>query len=965
MMIIQFLLIGIAQTKDIDKENGRLYGEIAYYRRWSEDENRKRPDKDVLDKDCFNDYDGDLIVVPRGVEDLYYLNNEEIGIDNDNVYIIDAVNSMIYKVSGYTVKNVDVHSLAMYKEVTCGNADIRFASAEVTGGGDNVKYAGEEYYKDKDGNYIDENGNIVDEEHKVKNPYGFKIITDSSNDNIYKLYNNGELYGKGIKGIGLQTSDDEMNKIDSTVFQKLKLPSEIKSSKKIITGNKTIYVIDNNGDLWAWGDNSSNKLGLTSEQQIEYTGREAIKLNLYGHKVYSVFDSINNLFVVTEDDKLYAAGYNDKGALGTGDKITVDGFVEIKIDYSIDLKRIFQIISSTSSTMIWYNNAPSNIEERSDQWAGYNRFFFTGQCDEALGGINNGKPIKYVKFQEVFDGNDGENIGKQVKYCKIGTATVALLTDGRLVQTGDGRGRITDNGLGGGTFNLFGQREEALNKKFQKFWYGTGSKKTLIALTEDNEIWGVSSCNTEIFGEKERDWKLDKLELPFEANELSDIQITGRNIFYLLNDGRIFASGDSRFMGMGENIPSGNYSCMLINGNDGSFPVVETLYGGNSNLGELEKGNCDNQCCNEESNVFVGKDGNLYMTYNSDLIFRNDTLEKNWVLVASNVEDFDPKGPAYIDKDGDLYVAGENSDILGLGYETSTSVKKFTKVSDEKILGKAKKVQVTSNNLYVLSKDGILYGTGLFEKASASTYPGWSEKENHKTFVEILRDIEYISMNGNDKIAITSGGKAYGWGKNYGGLTGQKTEDQITPAEYLLDSKIQSDELQNNILDLKVVDWKRGCIITRTGKLFIAGNQSYATYTGGFTGVSNKFVEYTYKLNELPSDEKIVGGAYRSAMDTIVVTNKGRLFGYGRANLMGINRTDENYVQMQELGINNVSSVSAGNGWYIAVKKDGTVWGTGKNTYGILGRWSGTDRNKPNSRYLTAFEWVECPELEL
>ncbi len=51
--------------------------------------------------------------------------------------------------------------------------------------------------------------------------------------------------------------------------------------------------------------------------------------------------------------------------------------------------------------------------------------------------------------------------------------------------------------------------------------------------------------------------------------------------------------------------------------------------------------------------------------------------------------------------------------------------------------------------------------------------------------------------------------------------------------------------------------------------------------------------------------------------------------------------------------------------YFIAIKNDGTVYGTGSNKYGILGRWIGIDRKTPNSRYKTAFEWVECTELEI
>ena len=115
---------GIVQLKDIE-ENGRLYGEISYYRRWSE--TGTIPDISVeLNVEDFNGvYDGDLNIIPRGVEDLYYVDNEKLGIEGNKIYIMDTLNGMIYSMSGYTVKNVDVHSLAMYRALV--NRNQRFS----------------------------------------------------------------------------------------------------------------------------------------------------------------------------------------------------------------------------------------------------------------------------------------------------------------------------------------------------------------------------------------------------------------------------------------------------------------------------------------------------------------------------------------------------------------------------------------------------------------------------------------------------------------------------------------------------------------------------------------------------------------------------------------------------------------------------------------------------------------------
>ncbi len=420
---------GIVQSKDIDG-NGRLYGEIAYYRRWAESETGEKPDVSIkLDTEDFNKkFNGDIAYIPRGVEDLYYLDNGKLGLEEEKRYIIDLETGIIYALSGYTVENVDVHSLPMYKAVANGVTTApKFAQAEVSGSGDNLAYAGQEYLKDKQGNYVDENGNIVDEEHKVKNPNGFKIILDSASDNVYKLYNNGDLYGKGIKGISLQTSDEKMNAVDDTKYQKFKLPSEITSSKKIITGEfGTIYIIDDSGNLWALGSNDSNKLGLTQTQLEEYTGREPIKLNILGEKAYNVFDSGYNLFVITESNKLLAAGNNDAGQLGLGHKDKVNEFNEVHINYQLNLKKVFQITSGSSDgAMIWYND--SEAEERTDEWIKNNRFFWTGYSRWGFGGINCGKPTQYTEFKEIWDGNDGENIKSKIRYGCLRSFTMGSL----------------------------------------------------------------------------------------------------------------------------------------------------------------------------------------------------------------------------------------------------------------------------------------------------------------------------------------------------------------------------------------------------------------------------------------------------------------------------------------------------------------------------------------------------------
>ena len=347
------------------EEHKRLMGEVGYYRMWSS--TGERPSIDVKsDEDTFKAAgSAEIIFYPAGVQDLYYLNNEELGLEKEKKYIIDVQNSMIYSLEGGKINGVQVHSLAMARMIQNGALDVpKFAELETEGVGGGV-YAGSKWLTDKDGNYIDENGNKVDEEHKVENPYGFEIIADSRNQNVYKLYNNGELYGKGVKGPLLNTAATEMEQLNSFKWTNLKIPSEIPGSEdrtklKVVMGTETIYVVDKNKELWAWGDNSFNKLGLSDRELQEYTGREAVKLNLTNLKdnsessenvtVEKVFCTRYQTFVLAKIGNRYqlgASGFNTGGCLGVGFLSTNTQQFE-KIDFS-NPQNIVNIFNDESS----------------------------------------------------------------------------------------------------------------------------------------------------------------------------------------------------------------------------------------------------------------------------------------------------------------------------------------------------------------------------------------------------------------------------------------------------------------------------------------------------------------------------------------------------------------------------------------------------------------------------------------
>ena len=116
-----------------------------------------------------------------------------------------------------------------------------------------------------------------------------------------------------------------------------------------------------------------------------------------------------------------------------------------------------------------------------------------------------------------------------------------------------------------------------------------------------------------------------------------------------------------------------------------------------------------------------------------------------------------------------------------------------------------------------------------------------------------------------------------------------------------------------------------------------------------------------------PLNENIIQIVKGGGNSTYFLSDSGNLYGCGAKNLLGLNTIDttQQMTPSQLLNSSDISQIAGGPGWCILVKNDGSVYGTGSNYYGVLGRWVGVTRNSPNSRYRTAFEWVECPELEI
>ena len=171
--------------------------------------------------------------------------------------------------------------------------------------------------------------------HYVALPIGKEIGAQfiTGDDNTFKITTSGVLSVIGQKNNITGNSSAEFDG-----FREIKYLRRFKGYKKFRADFDTAYVIDAMDNLWAWGENSTNKLGLGHSNLV----LEPVQL-LKGKKVKDVYGGIMNTYVITTDNELYIAGSNVHGGLGQGDVEPRQTFVKVN---GIDVANIYKILPS-------------------------------------------------------------------------------------------------------------------------------------------------------------------------------------------------------------------------------------------------------------------------------------------------------------------------------------------------------------------------------------------------------------------------------------------------------------------------------------------------------------------------------------------------------------------------------------------------------------------------------------------
>ena len=739
--------------------------------------------------------------------------------------------------------------------------------------------------------------------------------------NTYKLYGDGTLKVVGQYNALSGATTQEVNsfngvqefKIPDVIPQNISADSEEGKVNWLYFNMGTALVVDKNNDLWAWGDNNSNKLGLG----YSYVLTEPI---LIAHNVAKAWCSINNSWYLTTDNKLYAAGDNSCGTLGQGNTnsyIDTPGFVEVTLP-NMGNDTVYDVLGANFSGNQGCIILCNDENGKNDKVYGTGPGFALSTTPPTWNNVTTPQELfDYEGYDKiVYDGNSGW-----------------MLKGGKVYATGDNQGNPGKLGIGSTS---------------------SVDKLTLINSVDnvdDIALMSVEGCGLwikTVAGELYATYTgMGDIYSPYKVtnNLYPDMKLSNSGIVETKTDGKLYRisynfDDDGFYIG-----PYGTYTnatvfdidtCGWWNPENGGFTtrVIKAdnkIYIDNTpNITTVGKRSITSLKTVFNGAAFVQGMGSLIniATMNGEiyegLTTKNtDVPDVVQVLLSAGGN----TGRYALTKDGELWAKGNS---VGAWGTVGASV--YTKVStgaSGEALGKVKKIFVMNNinsgsNCVFITENDRIY---------------WMGRDSTLCFVGAVGTIKepsggYYSSNPKD---LTDSGAI---------LSG-------------IADKIKDIEMSSE--DVGTRGFISTFIVTTDGQLY-SMEIDKTTAADPVTGVKPtdfKLVNDGSATSGTLGDKKVIDVKITGGT-IFAVTEDGNVYtwGYNYYGLMGAGFDVGTYYNtpMQIKGLSNIKSVtvSTGGGFAIFVSKFGQVWGIGANSYGQLGDGTTTSTNK----------FIECKELE-
>ena len=758
------------------------------------------------------------------------------------------------------------------------------------------------------------------------------------------LTSDGEVYTWGYNDYGVLGLGDTTTRKYATKVKGVGGNGYLENIIDISIGHTTAIVVDKNGDLYAWGNGQDYEL---LENETSYTPVKLSKIsnficanvgygvigaikangetwtwgyNKYGEIGYApitttsstetcLSNEINEIkfngysgYILKEDGTIWSSGLNNYGQLGLGDTTNRTTFTQIKDKDGNALKaktikagsRNLQFIGTDGKTYVTGYNGKGQIGDQTTTSAKYPKVMTYEDGTEVTDAIAIAPGTCYSDSNSrnnVILRKDGSIwIAGENTYGQIGNGTTS--NSNKLIKMGEENVQLNARNEYikiGDTLDIDIQEIEKFNvfipeKTNQSDWTWTSSNEDVATVDNQGIVTGTGIGYTTITGHNSKENLKGKVMINVYNNKEGaitkpQVEVALDSTIILKEDGTVWATGRNHYGQLGNGTTA-----------DSNKPVQVKI------------------------------DENTYLTN----VRKISTSNYYTVALTTN---------------GEAYAWGDNeSKQLGQG---DSKILYATKIKNQDGTGPLQNIVDVianhSNTLY-LDKDGGLYICGYTD---TTLYLGKTASTKGVTY---LGQQNAIKITGGYQTVgiVTSSGKAIAWGKNsYGVLGNGTTTDNI----------IGKTTIGEDIDDFKLTCYS-GMFLKDNGKAYSAGLNNY-----GQLGIGNTTSKSTYTEISIDTESKIkyiAPGGNTSA----IMTSDGKVYetGYNKNGQLSDGTTTNSNKFKLLLNNDNTEVTDAlvipekigdatnvKHTLFALIRKDGSIWTVGGNTYGQLG--NGTTLN--------------------